>query len=105
MGLLTRTEVEFFNGTREFTKPQERYIRCRLKKKLRLLDNELQLAECIRSDSVAANCSGNVAAGCNGPDKLLGQPGRALAWNEIDKKEGSLGRALVPRPLPLEDLG
>jgi hypothetical protein len=39
--LLTKTEIAFLSGSREFTKPQARCIRCRLNKKLRTLSVEL----------------------------------------------------------------
>ena len=35
---LTKVEKEYLDGTRQFTKTQQRYIRCRLRKKLRLLN-------------------------------------------------------------------
>jgi hypothetical protein len=38
--LLSETEQAYLNGTRAFTKAQQRYIRCRLKKKLRLVDEQ-----------------------------------------------------------------
>src|SRR5918998_1388646 len=37
---LTKVENEYLDGTRPFTKAQQRYIRCRLRKKLRLLNEE-----------------------------------------------------------------
>src|ERR671917_491752 len=37
---LTKVEKEYLEGTRQFTKDQQRYIRCRLRKKLRLLNEE-----------------------------------------------------------------
>jgi hypothetical protein len=37
---LTKVEKEYLDGTRQFTKAQQRYIRCRLRKKLRLLNEE-----------------------------------------------------------------
>jgi hypothetical protein len=40
MKLLSPVEQAYLNGTREFTKPQIRYIKCRLKKKLRHLDEK-----------------------------------------------------------------
>jgi hypothetical protein len=40
MRLLSPVEQAYLNGTREFTKPQIRYIKCRLKKKLRHLDEK-----------------------------------------------------------------
>jgi hypothetical protein len=37
---LTKVEKEYLDGTRQFTKAQQRYIRCRLRKKLRLLNEQ-----------------------------------------------------------------
>src|SRR5687767_13808845 len=37
---LTKVEKEYLDGSRQFTKSQQRYIRCRLRKKLRLLNEE-----------------------------------------------------------------
>ena len=37
---LSKVEKAYLNGTTEFTKPQIRYIKCRLKKKLRRLDEQ-----------------------------------------------------------------
>ena len=37
---LTKVEKEYLDGTRQFAKAQQRYIRCRLRKKLRLLNEE-----------------------------------------------------------------
>ena len=56
---LTKVEKEYLDGTRQFTKAQQRYIRCRLRKKLRLLNEE--------SCSVAAALieSSNAAATLN----------------------------------------
>lgn len=39
--LITPVEEAFLNNTRHFTNAQKRYIRCRLKKKLRLLEQQL----------------------------------------------------------------
>jgi hypothetical protein len=38
--LLSPVEQAYLSGTREFTKPQIRYIKCRLKKKLQRLDEQ-----------------------------------------------------------------
>jgi hypothetical protein len=38
--VLSPVEQAYLSGTRDFTKPQQRYIKCRLKKKLRLLNEE-----------------------------------------------------------------
>jgi hypothetical protein len=37
---LTKVEKEYLDGSRQFTKAQQRYIRCRLGKKLRLLNEQ-----------------------------------------------------------------
>src|SRR5215210_6833690 len=39
--LLTETELAFLSGSKQFTKPQARCIRCRLNKKLNMLNIEL----------------------------------------------------------------
>jgi hypothetical protein len=44
MRLLSPVEEAYLNGTRDFTKAQQRYIRYRLKKKLRLLDESRDAA-------------------------------------------------------------
>jgi hypothetical protein len=54
--ILTPTELAFLNGTRQFTKAQARYTRCRLNKKLRGLGAEL---------SELQRLSGIVVGGCN----------------------------------------
>jgi hypothetical protein len=93
--LLTQTERDFVSGTRQFTKPQIRYIRCRLKKKLRLLGDELQSFGIPYSWSVAARGSG-VAAGCNAPEKLAARHDRALPGdcNNSNIEKGALGGTL-----------
>jgi hypothetical protein len=42
--LLSPVEEAYLNGTKDFTKAQQRYIRYRLKKKLRLLDESRDAA-------------------------------------------------------------
>jgi hypothetical protein len=44
MRLLSPIEEAYLNGTKDFTKAQQRYIRYRLKKKLRLLDESRDAA-------------------------------------------------------------
>ncbi len=39
--ILSKREIAFLSGSKEFTKPQARCIRCRLNKKLKMLDIEL----------------------------------------------------------------
>ena len=43
MTFLSKVERAYLQGTTEFTKAQQRYIRYRLNKKLKLLDEELQI--------------------------------------------------------------
>ena len=59
--LLSKCEKAYLSGDKEqFTKPQQRYIRCRLRKKLRLLNEEFRLAGIIPEscNSVAESCNG-----------------------------------------------
>lgn len=53
--ILTHTEWDFISRTRQFTKPQQRYIRCRLNKKLRALGAEfVGAATLLQQTSVTA---------------------------------------------------
>ena len=52
-------EQQFLNGSRQFTKSQERYIRCRLRKKLRILNEELA--------PITAAAAATLQRSCNGP--------------------------------------
>jgi hypothetical protein len=77
VALLTNTELDFLVGKREFTKPQKRYLKCRLSKKVNdFVNNELLLLQkkgylLLPLSSVAASCNGNsdngssIAACCN----------------------------------------
>jgi hypothetical protein len=104
---LTPTEKAFVEGTRQFTKAQQRYMRCRLNKKLRLLNMELTELQ-KRCSNVAAD----ERAGCNGPKAPVGQ---AAEWGfnyETVKNKVSPRRDLNARPkvyetfaLPAELLG
>ena len=61
----------------QFTKSQQRYIRCRLKKKLRLFDEE--------SRNAAAAL---LQRGCNGPNNLpLPQPNDTLIHETLPNSE------------------
>ena len=52
---LTNVEKEFLDGSRQFTQAQQRYIRCRLRKKLRLLNEQSRnVAAAMRERSNAA---------------------------------------------------
>ncbi len=62
MTFLSPVERAYLDGTREFTKAQQRYIRCTLRKKLRLMDEDIA-----RCDTVAAA----LQPGCNGSHNLL----------------------------------
>ena len=87
--LLSRVEQAYLNGTRDFTKAQQRYIRYRLKKKLRLIDES--------RDAAAAQLQ-----------RLVAQPAERKVINET----ASPSRDLNPGPkvyetfaLPAELLG
>ena len=84
MPFLNPVEQAYLSGTREFTKPQIRYIKCRLKKKLQRLDEQ--------------GC--NVAARLQRLDALVAQPGRAKAitTNNNDVENESPRWASIPRP-------
>ena len=79
---LSKVEKAYLSGTKEFTKPQIRYIKCRLNKKLRHLNEELISFGIIPNDillttAVAATKSCNsVAANCNASSTKL-QLGKA----------------------------
>ena len=52
---LTNVEKEFLDGSRQFTQAQQHYIRCRLRKKLRLLNEQSRnVAAAMRERSNAA---------------------------------------------------
>jgi hypothetical protein len=99
---LSPVEQAYLSGNREFTKPQQRYIRYRINKKLRLLDEELQVFAIQKSSS--SNKSRDAAAAeLPRLDYMVAQPGRVL--RQLNEKERimrrSLGGDLDPRPLPL----
>jgi|SRR5215218_10506165 hypothetical protein len=72
MRFLSPVEQAYLNGTRDFTKAQRRYIKCRLKRKLRLLNEE--------------RC--NAAARLQRLDSMVAQPGRALTTtNHHDERK------------------
>jgi len=84
--LLSPTEQAFVNGTRVFTKAQQRYLRYRIKKKFRLV---------VTSEI----CCGVAAASRDGPNGSAAQAGRALAWddvNEIEKSKKALAGIWTP---------
>lgn len=53
MALLSKVEQAYLSGTRDFTKSQQRYMRYRLRKKLRLLNEELARTVSIESTSLS----------------------------------------------------
>ncbi len=70
--LLTSTERDFLLGNREFTKAQQRYLRCRLNKKIKeFVSNELTILQDkgYIAGTIAASRNG-VAACCNGRDSI-----------------------------------
>lgn len=58
MRLLSPVEQSYLSGTRQFTKSQQRYIRYRLKKKLRLLDESRDAAAALllRLEEETSSC-------------------------------------------------
>ena len=81
--LLSPTEQAYVNGTRDFSKAQQRYLGYRIKKKFSRL-----------GVAAASECRDAAAASRDGPNGLVAQPGRALAWddvNEIEKRKEALG--------------
>ena len=102
---LSPVEQAYLNGTREFTNAQKRYIRCRLRKKLKLLDER----SCNVAAALQQSCNGpynllDSSSGSNISSALVAQPGRALPLTNNDNNEnGSLGRDSSPRPLPQWD--
>jgi hypothetical protein len=69
--LLSPTEQAYLNGSRQFSKPQQRYIGYRFKKKLRLMDEsrDAAAAQLLRLDNNNDNDNDNNNA-------LVAQPGR-----------------------------
>ena len=68
---LTPAELAFLNGTRQFTKAQARYMRCRLNKKLRGLGAELSELQRLSRIAGCNAAAANEREGCNGPNNLL----------------------------------
>jgi hypothetical protein len=91
MRVLSPVEEAYLSGTRDFTKAKQRYIRYRLKKKLRLL-----------YESRDATAAGLLRRLDNDNDSLVvGQPGRAngnSSNNIIDNESSSPSRDLDPGP-------
>jgi hypothetical protein len=85
--LLSPTEQAYVNGTRDFSKAQQRYLGYRIKKKFSRLG--------VAAAAAASECRDAAAASRDGPNGLVAQPG----YYYIEKN--SLGRELNPRPLPL----
>jgi hypothetical protein len=98
MTLLTPVEQAYMNGTRQFTKAQQRYIRCRLKRKLRLVGEELASFG-IPNDSCNAAAARLQRLDNNNNNKsLVAQPGRARFDNSVNNEIKSPRRDLNARP-------
>jgi hypothetical protein len=80
--LLSKTELAFLSGSRQFTKPQTRCTRYRLNKKLKTL-NDIDVSAF--RDAAASEFRDAQAA------LIIAQPGRALLLNESDKEKEALG--------------
>ena len=89
MRVLSPTEKAFLEGSRQFTKAQQRYIRCRLNKKLRLINEESQIA------AAALQRSSNTGYG-NGL-ALVAQPGREKVVVFEKRDENSSDNNISPR--------
>jgi hypothetical protein len=89
MTFLSPTEQQFLNGSRQFTKAQQRYIRCRLKKKLRLLNEESRKA------------AAALQPRCNGTNNLSFPIGNATLIHETLPKEEERGSPSLVRIPPM----
>ena len=74
--LLSPVEQSYLNGTRQFTKAQQRYIRYRLRKKLRAIDEQCR-------DAAAAKLLRLEAAAAAAPQKELSLVERYLGKVEV----------------------
>ena len=74
---LTPTEEAYLNKTKEFTNAQQRYIRCRLKKKLRLLSEQVN----------SCNVAADERAGCDSWSSLVSDTDLTTMINETEKKK------------------
>ncbi|MDQ3902289.1 MAG: hypothetical protein M3247_01355, partial [Thermoproteota archaeon] len=55
--ILTPTEVAYLNNTKPFTNAQQRYIRCRLRKKLIMIGQEIERCNVALNKRVSCNAS------------------------------------------------
>jgi hypothetical protein len=96
--LLSPVEEAYLSGTRDFTKTHQRYICYRLKKKLRLLDEQSRDAEAAMLLRVDNNSSDG-----GGAARSVVRISRrdSLDNDDNDKEEGRARRASVPRPAVL----
>ena len=67
MTFFSPVERAYLEGTKEFTKAQQRYVRCRLSKKLRIMGEDVASCNNNNNNTVAAA----LQPGCNGPHTLL----------------------------------
>ncbi len=83
--LFSPVEQAYLSNTKQFTKAQQRYIRYRLKKKLRLIDESRDAAAAmlLRLDNTTS---------------LVAQPVREKKDIEIEAKDTSPSRDLNPGP-------
>ena len=89
--LLSPIEEAYLNGTKDFTRAQQRYIRYRLKKKLRLLE--------VSRDAAAAALL-RLSNDNNNNNDLVAQPAERGFVFDNERKNRSPSRDLNPgRPL------
>jgi hypothetical protein len=92
--MLSKTELEFLKAPDSFEADYSRTLRFRIKSKVEKIKSEIALLEA-NGISVTENCNG-VTEFCNG-QKNQKNPNQAALLNSW-----SLGRALIPRPLPYQ---
>jgi hypothetical protein len=94
MKMLSKTELEFLKAPETFEADYRRTLRFRIKSKVEKIKSEIALLEA-NGISVTENCNG-VTEFCNG------QQNQKSANQSAFGEKWSLGRALIPRPLPYQ---
>ncbi len=97
---LTKVEKEYLDGTRQLTKAQQRYIRCRLRKKLRLLNEE----SCNVAAALSERSNGAVTLDLRNSNKSSAGSGNFVLSSFSDTpKQRSEDR--ISNPRVLSDMG
>jgi hypothetical protein len=97
--ILTSTECDFLLGNREFTKTQQRYLRCRLNKKVEeFVSNELTILQdkgyivgtiAASSNAAAKSCNAALRNGQQRSDVNIMFESDAHTETELDSESGS----------------